>query len=26
VNNIENGQDPGSVLPQAQNQIQRLLG
>jgi trehalose/maltose transport system substrate-binding protein len=26
VNNIENGQDPGSVLPGAQNQIQRLLG
>jgi trehalose/maltose transport system substrate-binding protein len=26
VNNIENGQDPASVLPNAQNQIQRLLG
>jgi trehalose/maltose transport system substrate-binding protein len=26
VNNIENGQDPASVLPTVQNQIQRLLG
>jgi trehalose/maltose transport system substrate-binding protein len=26
INNIENGQDAGSVLPSAQNQIQRLLG
>jgi trehalose/maltose transport system substrate-binding protein len=26
INNIENGQDPASVLPTAQNQIQRLLG
>jgi trehalose/maltose transport system substrate-binding protein len=26
INNIENGQDPASVLPAAQNQIQRLLG
>jgi trehalose/maltose transport system substrate-binding protein len=26
INNIENGQDPSSVLPSAQNQIQRLLG
>jgi trehalose/maltose transport system substrate-binding protein len=26
MNNIENGQDPASVLPTAQNQIQRLLG
>lgn len=26
INNIENGQDPSSVLPTVQNQIQRLLG
>jgi trehalose/maltose transport system substrate-binding protein len=26
VNNVENGQDPASVLPTAQSQIQRLLG